>query len=63
MSEEREIQQGKNLVDAAVKTGVKHFVWSSLDHAPGNPGTRVAHWESKAIIDDYLKEKGLPRTS
>ena len=62
MSEEREIQQGKNMIDAAEKASVKHFVWSSLDHTPA-PGVRVAHWESKAIIDDYLKEKGLPRTS
>lgn len=25
-----EIQQGKNLADAAKEAGVKHFVWSSL---------------------------------
>jgi uncharacterized protein YbjT (DUF2867 family) len=25
-----EIQQGKNLVDAAKETGVQHFVWSTL---------------------------------
>lgn len=25
-----EIQQGKNLVDAAKETGVQHFIWSSL---------------------------------
>lgn len=25
-----EIQQGKNLVDAVKKTGIPHFIWSSL---------------------------------
>lgn len=25
-----EIQQGKNLADAAKETGVKHYIWSSL---------------------------------
>ena len=30
MDDKHEIQQGKNLVDAAKETGVKHFVWSSL---------------------------------
>lgn len=60
MSGEIEIQHGKNLVDAAAAAGVKHFVWSTLDHT-SDP--EVPHWNSKAAIDDYLKEKGLPQTS
>ena len=60
MSGEKEIQHGKNLVDAAAAAGVKHFVWSTLDHT-SDPD--VPHWSSKAAVDDYLKEKGLPRTS
>lgn len=30
MDQELEIQQGKNIVDAAKDAGVQHFIWSSL---------------------------------
>lgn len=30
MDMELEIQQGKNLADAAKETGVNHYIWSSL---------------------------------
>ncbi len=30
MNAEHELQQGKNLVDAAKEAGVKHFIFSSL---------------------------------
>ena len=60
MSGETEIKHGKNLIDAAQETGVKHFVWSTLDHT-ADP--EVPHWNSKAKVNDYLLEKGLPRTS
>jgi len=51
--------QGKNIVDAAKAAGVKHFVWSTLDHSE----LKIPHWETKANVDDYLKESGIPRTS
>ncbi|TDL19695.1 NAD-binding protein [Rickenella mellea] len=57
---EKEIAQGKNLVDAAKATGISHFVWSTLDNtAP----IHAVHWDSKAQVDDYLKASGVPRTS
>ncbi|EJD00672.1 NmrA-domain-containing protein [Fomitiporia mediterranea MF3/22] len=59
-SGEKETQHGKALVDAAVAAGVKHFVWSTLDHT-SDPS--VPHWDSKAAVDDYLKQTNLPRTS
>ncbi|PVF95815.1 NAD(P)-binding protein [Serendipita vermifera] len=52
-----EVQQGKNIVDAAKKAEVKHFVWVTLDHSG------VPHWDTKAEVDDYLKDSGIPRTS
>ena len=58
--EKKEIQQGKNLVDAAKKAGVKHFVWSTLDR---KTDPYVPHFGSKAAVDDYLKESGVPHTS
>src|SRR5258708_4525330 len=39
----REIQQGKNLADAAKKAGVEHFVYSSVGGADRNSG--IGHWE------------------
>jgi len=56
---EAEVEQGKTLIDAAKETGVKHFVWSTLDHTP----YPIAQSTGKAIIDDYLKQSGVPRTS
>ncbi|PVF95731.1 NAD(P)-binding protein [Serendipita vermifera] len=52
-----EENQGKSLVDAAKKAGVKHFVWVTLDHSG------VPHFDTKARVDDYLKDSGVPRTS
>ena len=60
MSEDVEIENGKNIVDAAAAVGVKHFIFSTLD-LTDDP--YVPHWHSKAMINDYLKQKGIPRTS
>ncbi|CCA76576.1 related to nitrogen metabolic regulation protein nmr [Serendipita indica DSM 11827] len=54
-----EEKQGKDLVDAAKRAGIKHFVWTTLDHSD----LKVTHFETKANVDDYLKESGVPRTS
>lgn len=57
---EKEIQQGKNLIDAAKAANVSHFVWSTLEDT--DP-IKVPHFDSKARIDDYLQASGVPRTS
>ena len=56
----REIQQGKNLADVAKKTGVAHFVYSSVGGAERNSG--IDHWESKWEIEQHLRKLGLPAT-
>ena len=56
----REVQQGKNVADAAKKTGVKHFVYSSVGGAERNTG--IPHWESKWEIEKYVRSLGLPAT-
>lgn len=56
----REVQQGKNLADAAKKVGVKHFVYSSVGGAERKTG--IPHWESKWEIEKAIKELGLPAT-
>ncbi|NIK58205.1 NmrA family NAD(P)-binding protein [Kribbella shirazensis] len=55
-----EIQQGKNVADAAKATGVQHVVYASA--GPGLRGTGVDSWESKLIIADHLRASGVPLT-
>ncbi|OAP63412.1 hypothetical protein AYL99_02639 [Fonsecaea erecta] len=57
-SEER---QGKALIDAALKSGVKHFVYSSVDRGGSTKSdadpTNVPHFASKYRIEQHLFEK------
>jgi len=56
----REVQQGKNMADAARKAGVEHFVYSSVGGAERNSG--IDHWESKWEVENYVRKLGLPAT-
>jgi len=56
----REVQQGKNLAEAAKKAGVEHFVYSSVGGAERNSG--IDHWESKWEIERHIRKLGLPAT-
>ncbi|KAJ7142857.1 NAD(P)-binding protein [Mycena epipterygia] len=58
-----EITQGKNLVDAAKKVGVKFFIWSSLPDATKESNGLYKHGyhlDNKAVIQEYLKSSGVP---
>ena len=56
----REIQQGKNIADAARKAGVQHFIYSSVGGAERSTG--IPHWESKWEIEKYVRQLTLPAT-
>jgi uncharacterized protein YbjT (DUF2867 family) len=56
----REVQQGKNLADIAKKTGVAHFVYSSVGGAERNSG--IAPWETKWEIEKHVRRLALPAT-
>ena len=56
----REVQQGKNLADAAKKAGVEHLVYSSVGGAERNTG--ITHWETKWEIEKYIRGLKLPVT-
>ena len=56
----REVQQGKNIADAAKRAGVEHLVYSSAGGAERNSG--VDHFESKWAIESYIRKLGLPAT-
>jgi uncharacterized protein YbjT (DUF2867 family) len=57
---EKEIQFGKNMADAAKKSGVSHFVYNSVCNADSKTG--LPHFESKFIIEQYISSIGLPST-
>ena len=56
----REVQQGRNLADAAKKAGVQHFVYSSVGGAERNTG--IPHWESKWEIEKHIRQVNLAAT-
>jgi uncharacterized protein YbjT (DUF2867 family) len=56
----REIQQGKNVADAAKKADVKHFVYSSAGGAERNTG--IPHFDSKWEVEKHIRSLGLPAT-
>jgi uncharacterized protein YbjT (DUF2867 family) len=63
--EELEKQQGHNVADAAKECGVQHLIWSSLlgvtDLTSGK-FTRVYHFDSKAAVESYIRDLGIPAT-
>ncbi|KAF4611321.1 hypothetical protein G7Y89_g15691 [Cudoniella acicularis] len=65
MDKEREIQQGKNIADIAKESNIKHLIWSSLPHVSkitNNEITKVLHFDSKAIVENYIREQNIPAT-
>jgi len=56
----REVQQGKNLADAAKKAGTAHFVYSSVGGAERNAD--IVHWKTKWEIEQHIRQLDLPAT-
>jgi uncharacterized protein YbjT (DUF2867 family) len=56
-----EIQQGKNVADAAKQANVRHLVYGSAGVGP--EPTRVPSWDSKLAVEAHLKALGLPVTT
>lgn len=55
-----ELDAGKNIVDAAEKAGIKHFVFSSLPNtakASNGHYTKVFHFDYKEQIDSWARER------
>lgn len=55
-----EIQQGKNVADAAKAAGVQHLVYSSVGAAHRGMGQK--HFESKWMIEQHIQSLGIPYT-
>lgn len=58
-SYDAEVQQGKNVADAAKAAGVSHFVQGS---AGIGKKTGIPSWDSKLQIQEYIQSIGLPLT-
>lgn len=57
---EREVRQGKGMIDEAVKNNVTHFVYTSSDRAGDKSletPTHVPHFKTKHEIEHYLVDK------
>jgi uncharacterized protein YbjT (DUF2867 family) len=57
---DKEILYGKNMADAALRSEVSHFIYSSVCNADSK--TEVPHFETKNIIEQHIKKTGLPFT-
>lgn len=55
-----EVRQGVNLADAAKRSRISHFVYSSVAAADGNTG--IPHFESKHKIEDHIRGTGMHYT-
>ncbi|KAK8074853.1 hypothetical protein PG997_009516 [Apiospora hydei] len=63
MDDKLEVQQGKNLADAAKEANVKFLIWSSLYNVHKlSKGAlpHVYHFDSKAAVEEYIRELGIP---
>jgi uncharacterized protein YbjT (DUF2867 family) len=73
-SPERELQQARNMAQAAARAGVRHAVWSTLedtrDHVPLDDDRmptlmgryKVPHFDAKGESDAAFREAGVPTT-
>lgn len=57
---EGEVRQGKLVVDAARRSRISHFVYSSVGGAERRTG--IPHFESKFQVEEHLRASGLRHT-
>ncbi|GAM33857.1 uracil permease [Talaromyces pinophilus] len=60
-----EVNQGKAVTDICKETGVQHLIFSSLrglTELTGGRLTNVAYFDSKAEIESYIRQSGVPAT-
>jgi uncharacterized protein YbjT (DUF2867 family) len=57
---EGEIRQGKNLADAAQRSGVSHIVYTSVGAADQHTG--IPFFDSKYQIEEHIRALGVPYT-
>ncbi|KAI1145326.1 hypothetical protein F4825DRAFT_474265 [Nemania diffusa] len=64
VTSEREVRQGKSMIDESIKVGVQHFVYSSVerggDEASWNNPTPIPHFRTKHDIEHHLRDATAP---
>jgi uncharacterized protein YbjT (DUF2867 family) len=55
-----EMEQGRNVADAAAAAGVGHLVYASA--GTGDRGTGVGSWDVKFAVIDHIRQVGVPLT-
>ncbi|KAJ7184431.1 NAD(P)-binding protein [Mycena filopes] len=63
MNAEKEISEGKLLVDAAKNAGVMRLIWSGLSSITQNSSgkyTHAVHFDNKAAVTAYARASGVP---
>ena len=50
---EKEVQQGVNAIDSAIKNGVKHIVFSGLESVQSMIGKPCIHFDYKTVVENY----------
>ncbi|XP_052761481.1 nmrA-like family domain-containing protein 1 [Mya arenaria] len=61
-NKEKEIVRGLNSIDAAVHKGLTHIVYNGSENVKKSIGRECGHLDSKAAIEEYLKEVGVNYT-
>lgn len=61
----KEVEQGKQLVDAAFECGVQHVIWPALPNVAKETDNKihVPHFTDKALVAEYVLAKGFKYTS
>ena len=60
---DREASQGKAIGDICKKNGIKHLVYSGVEHVKDITGKSCDHFDGKGIVEKYLDEIKMPNTS
>ncbi len=61
---EKEVEHGRNLINAVAGASVEHFVFSSLPSVkkPTNGELKSPHFDQKHELEEYTKSLGIPAT-
>ncbi len=49
----KEVQQGVNAIDSAIKNGVKHVIFSGLESVEAAIGKPCIHFDYKTVVENY----------